>query len=339
MLKRLLYFFVIFYSFFSCENAFTEEKAFIAANQTEIIKISEEIKQNEIVLAETKIYIEKFKAKKNKLSDYIARSSNNVAIYLIAIYKLKKIPPELILLKKTSTFEMAKINVITQSSLNFLIHEIKNTIEKMDELEQIQKEININYAKLNTINNKLKNMDVVINSIFNTEQENIKLINQQKKLKQISMNSKNIAEFINTLIKKNNSKKINKEANLMVENSKNKFVFPNTGVIATKFKVDKNYFFSFGITILSQENSIVVSPFDGIVLFADSFKEMGSMVVIQHSDSYTSIIMGDFDIKVKPTQLVKTNEIIAKNKNKIGNIYFEIQKDGKPINPVSFMKK
>ena len=56
-------------------------------------------------------------------------------------------------------------------------------------------------------------MDVVINSIFNTEQENIKLINQQKKLKQISINSKNIAEFINTLIKKNNSKKINKEAN------------------------------------------------------------------------------------------------------------------------------
>jgi lipoprotein NlpD len=75
----------------------------------------------------------------------------------------------------------------------------------------------------------------------------------------------------------------------------------------------------------------------GVVVYAgDGLRDYGKLVIIKHSDYLLSAYGHNQKLLVTEGQEVDENEIISKL-GSTGRLYFEIRKNGKPVNPMAYI--
>ena len=112
---------------------------------------------------------------------------------------------------------------------------------------------------------------------------------------------------------------------------------PNNGIMSKEFDLESNHF---GIDIVNEEDSPILSTANGIVIYSDFSVNYGNSIIIDHENGYYSHYYHNEENFVKRNERIEKNTIIAY----LGNtgmssgphLHFEIWKDGKPINPLSF---
>ncbi len=113
------------------------------------------------------------------------------------------------------------------------------------------------------------------------------------------------------------------------------FFKPTKGVITSNYSLqDKNY----GINILTSPHEAVVSVLNGTIVHASYSFKQGGVVVIQHDDGYVSIYQQNTQILKKVGDAVRAGEVIAftgeeNGSNEKEQFYFELWKQGTPVNP------
>ena len=121
------------------------------------------------------------------------------------------------------------------------------------------------------------------------------------------------------------------------KSNENMYVFfrPTKGVISSTYSFsDKQY----GISIITSPNETVLSVLAGTVVYAAFTFEFGWVIQVQHENNYLSIYKNNTQLLKKVGDNVKAGEGIAitggNNRDKSGiQFYFELWKQGKPINP------
>lgn len=99
-----------------------------------------------------------------------------------------------------------------------------------------------------------------------------------------------------------------------------------------------------GVTIQTRENAQVISPSDGWVVFADSFRDYGQLLIIDAGEGYHVLLAGMRRIDVAIGQFVLAGEPVAVMGGKPSPsdpaasgsrpaLYIEFRKDGRPIDP------
>ena len=115
---------------------------------------------------------------------------------------------------------------------------------------------------------------------------------------------------------------------------------PNVGVISHEFDIDSKHF---GIDIVNEEGTPILSIANGIVIYSDYSKDYGNGIIIDHENGYYSHYYHNKENFVKRNERIDAGTLIAQ----LGNtgqqstgphLHFEIWKDGKPINPLSFFQ-
>lgn len=124
---------------------------------------------------------------------------------------------------------------------------------------------------------------------------------------------------------------------IQAENNQNIYVFfrPTKGVISSSFNMGEG---QYGINIITSPNESVVSVLAGTVVYAAFTFDFGWVIQVQHEDNYLSIYKNNTRLLKKAGDKVKAGEGIAvtgeKAENKTGTqFYFELWKQGKPVNP------
>ena len=93
-----------------------------------------------------------------------------------------------------------------------------------------------------------------------------------------------------------------------------------------------------GIKIKSVSRAAVRSAAPGVVVYAGAgLRGYGKLVIIKHSEILLSAYAHNDQIMVKEGQSVKQMEIISRLGSN-GTMYFEIRKDGYPVNPQTYLK-
>jgi lipoprotein NlpD len=113
------------------------------------------------------------------------------------------------------------------------------------------------------------------------------------------------------------------------------FFRPTKGVISSSFDSNNGHY---GIYLITSPNESVVSVLEGTVLFASFTFDDGYVIQVQHQNNYISIYKNNTKLLKKVGERVKGGESIAvtgsSNGKKAGaQFYFELWKQGKPINP------
>lgn len=93
-----------------------------------------------------------------------------------------------------------------------------------------------------------------------------------------------------------------------------------------------------GVIVKAVSGAAVRPAASGNVVYAgDGLRGYGKLVIIKHSEVLLSAYGYNEKIMVKEGQTVKTTEIISKLGSK-GTLYFEIRKDGYPVNPSAYIE-
>ena len=117
--------------------------------------------------------------------------------------------------------------------------------------------------------------------------------------------------------------------------SKYFFFKPTSGVISSSFSLtDKQY----GIFMITPPNESVMSVLAGTVVYAAFTFDYGWVVEVQHENNYLSVYKNNTRVLRKVGDDVKAGECIAitgiaKDKKPGTQFYFELWKQGKPVNP------
>jgi len=160
--------------------------------------------------------------------------------------------------------------------------------------------------------------------------DSIALKERAEILAEKSKNEKNFVEKFEKEEKYNLSSLASKQ-------NENIYVFfrPTSGVISSSFNLAEN---QFGIYLITSPNESVVSVLAGTVIYTAFTFDYGWVIGIQHENNYFSIYKNNTRLLSKVGETVKAGESIAITGDSSGKkagvqFYFELWKQGKPINP------
>jgi hypothetical protein len=126
-------------------------------------------------------------------------------------------------------------------------------------------------------------------------------------------------------------------ASIDTKPTENSYVFfrPTRGVISSSFNLGEE---KYGIYLITSPNESVVSVLGGTVVYAAFTFDYGWVVQVQHENNYLSIYKNNTRVLKKVGDEVKAGESIAitgdATGKKVGSqFYFELWKQGKPVDP------
>lgn len=97
-----------------------------------------------------------------------------------------------------------------------------------------------------------------------------------------------------------------------------------------------------GVAYLTRSGAQVAAPVDGVVEFSGPFRSYGQLLILSTSDGYHVLLSGMSSSYVAVGQTVKQGEPVAKMANRANGepeLYLEVRKSGKPMNPAKWMKR
>ena len=114
-----------------------------------------------------------------------------------------------------------------------------------------------------------------------------------------------------------------------------RFIWPTDGKIVRGFDAARK-----GIDIAGQAGQPVVAVGDGTVLYANSMRGYGNLVIVDHKEGVVSAYAHNKTILVKEGQTVTKGQRIAEMGDSDADsvrLHFEIRQLGKPVDPISFL--
>lgn len=111
---------------------------------------------------------------------------------------------------------------------------------------------------------------------------------------------------------------------------------PTAGSLLTNFTATNK-----GVDIGGNAGQPVVAAADGRVVYAGSgLRGYGNLVIVQHTQTFLTAYGHNQSLSVKEGQTVKRGQTIAKMGNSDADrtkLHFEVRKNGKPVNPASYV--
>jgi septal ring factor EnvC (AmiA/AmiB activator) len=123
--------------------------------------------------------------------------------------------------------------------------------------------------------------------------------------------------------------------------------WPAQGVVTRSFGKQQGTGFASGLTRTGIEISLaegqpVRSVHEGVVAFADRFTGYGTLVIIDHGDGAYSLYghLGSIETS-RGARIDAQDRLGTSGRNPAGNpaLYFELRVDGKPVDPLQWLKK
>ena len=126
---------------------------------------------------------------------------------------------------------------------------------------------------------------------------------------------------------------------------KGKLDWPLIGTPFNRFGAKKEYgdLNWQGILLTAEAGTEVKSIGTGKVVFADWFRNLGLLIILDHGNGYMSLYGHNQNIHKKVGDWVLPGEPIASagdsGGQSVNGVYFELRKDGKPLNPIRWCTK
>lgn len=226
----------------------------------------------------------------------------------------------------------------TQKALEYSIDDIQRSREQLD---IVRNEAENEKATL-TVEKESKR--TFLNQLSSESEKQKKLEDELKKSEESLQYLVNKLRVANKQIEK---KRDVKEGTHYFDVSRKKVQWPATGKVISKFGTVRHPKYQTktlnnGIDISVKIGDPVYAVYDGDVIYADKFLGYGNVIMIDHGNGYFTLYAHLSQMDVIINQPVAMGEIIGKCGD-TGSLdgpmlHFEIRKDGKPLNPLDYLK-
>lgn len=225
------------------------------------------------------------------------------------------------------------------SEVKQILDDIKSTEQKiliqktkLSEQHKIQKE---NHAKL-------KKEQVARKQVLTKLSANIK--NNTQRLEKMRKDQKRLENLLTELEEAIANIPLPDDA-APFHKQKKKLPWPLKGKIKARFgsRIAQGKLKLNGIHIASKEDQEVKSVHSGRVIFSNWIRGFGLLIIIDHGNNYMSLYGNNKSLAKDTGDWVRAGEILAyaaqSNEKSETGLYFEIRKNGKPLNPSYWLRK
>jgi murein hydrolase activator len=331
----------------------------VGMKESAVLKNLQKIRnQLKLKKRELKIYEWNFKNNQKKISSLeprlkkaeqkIKSQKKTLGVRLRSIYKEKPMFPLRVAFSSNNVTDLMQrlkyMDLIAQHDS----HLLQEYLIQLEQIKQDKASLYLVRAKLvslkkNTVSKK-KEIEISKKEKF----VYLKKIKRKKNLsikvrKELLVASNNLNKLIDKLL----AKLVSGEG-LDISDKKGRLNLPLKGRIINKFgrkrvKEYDSYIVYNGINVRAKKGSSVKAIFDGKVLYTGELEGYGNLVIVGHGKEYHSLYGHLESINVAVNKVVKTGEVIALSGDSGSlegdTLYFELRKNGKPIEPVRWFAK
>lgn len=214
---------------------------------------------------------------------------------------------------------------------------LTNINEKIEDKQKQQNQVDLEYEEYKKETDKLES------KIANLSQQEAQVLKQRKALlsekERLEREAAELETFIDDLIRA----KEDIDASKLVNNILIKR--PCQGNIIKEFGAKLNQLSkvtSKGIEINAKPGSPILAVYDGQVLFSGLVKSRGQLVIVDHLNGFVSVYANNSSLKVSKGEQVKQGQVIGySGTDSEGRpiVYFELRKNGNPVNPKIYFIK
>lgn len=334
-----------------------ETKQAVAKEKNKVEKQLKDVRQNLVQSAKklqdiersimsVEAEIQQVEQKKEYVRARLSEDKSLSSTLVHAVYQTHQMPPYSYYFSQEDKSVVVNRLIALKSGIPALRQRMQGWEEEIYSLNELEKELQglrsqyqSKNAELMSENKSLERLVEKRKSLF--KKTSAQYQQQVQKVAKLQKEAKSVAELVRKLKpepKPATLKKVSTVASAasVTQLSNGKFM-PVVGRIKYKYgQKDEIGGKNNGLIFATQPNATAVSPMEGNVVFAGPFQNFKQLLIIEHNGGYHSLIGGLDDIQVGVGAKLKAGEPVGKivHENETnGRLYFELRKDGKPINP------
>lgn len=327
----------------------------LSSTKNKLIKTAATIQKNENDLKNYEQRIANLEVKKSMLEDELNADRASIAKLILALERIRRTPPEAMLARPDTPYKTAQSAMLMGSIIPSVNRHAEKLNKNLQTLHRVTSDLEIEKESLLSAAQNLKSRHKELSNLITKRRvlfakTNSDIIARELSIQQISLQAQNLEELVKR-IKEDERKEIKrkekdrKKAKYLIRPKPSQKIIasgmarlPISGIIRIAYKqTDHLGAKSKGITIEGRSGALVVTPMNGKIQFAGSFKRYGNIVIIEHADGFHSLVAGLDKINSVIGDYVKSGEPIGilPNSSLIPRptLYYELRKNGKPVNP------
>lgn len=315
----------------------------------ELNKINKSIDSLQAQMNSLKQDIYNSRTKLSSISATLSEQKNQLKKKIQILQKFSAPASRSIILLSTEDFyRMQRVNKYLSIVVESEFNQITNYAKTFSSLKNREKAVKNTLSLQNNEFQRLKKEEKNFIKL-KQEQESILIASKQeqslyqKQLNELVETSKKLMDIINAGENNNKSKQYLGKG---FSKSRGHLIWPVSGEIAIPYGSQednrfKSPIFRNGVFIKSEGEEDIRAIYNGKVVFADQFRGLGNVIIINHGEGYHTVYANLNKILINNGDIVKEKDIIGKAGvpepiNGPG-IYFEIRFKGKPINPTRWL--
>ena len=315
----------------------------IKSLQNKLVSLASQQRKGEQKLAELSIKQARLDARITDARTKIEESQEEIDALLQSLVRLSRTPPEAVVampgeLRKTLQAAQLMSSLTEQmqektSALSSLLARLqKDELELAETREKVKQQQAKMIASRKALEQKLSKRKA------DYEKNNTAF----KRKKQQALQAKKKAKDVKQLVKKLEKKKAKPKPKTVVQSlpfskRRGKLRLPVAGRVSKRYgqKIGEDQT-SRGYQLASASGATVTSPASGEVMFTGPFLDYGKIVILRYDSGYHLLLAGFDRINCSVGQKLVAGEPIGRlkaNSNSRADLYMELRKNGKPIDP------
>ncbi len=320
--------------------------------QEETTALASAIQKNESALYEKETSLHVLVAEQDKKSEQLAAQQKAFSKMVSTLLQMQRIPQGALIKKDQSLEEQLRAASVAESTIHHVQEEAESLRLQYEELQKLREKVEASKAELEEERTLLlaqrKSLTQKIaarETVYGRTKSNQSAIN--KRIDALAKESKSMQSLLAKLeAERKKMKDIGvpqaKPTRAAIKMSKNARL-PAPGKITGKFGQEKGVGETLrGITVAAAPNATVAAPESGEIAFTGPFMDYGTMIIIRHDSTHHFLIAGLANTNAAVGQKVIAGEplgTMGKTPPKETEYYFELRKNGKPIDPMDWIGK
>jgi septal ring factor EnvC (AmiA/AmiB activator) len=292
-------------------------------------------------------HIEALRAQRSAMDDRREASIGAINSLLLARYKQSRHPKLKVILENTDLSALQRNLKYYDTLANAENERIREQSARASELEQVETALKLEATKLRRMRGQTEAQLNALNESFENRTRVAKslaslLRDSKESLEQLRRDETELADLVEEVIEEATPQAVSP---MPFGGLKGKLAWPTDGRIAkapgTAMR-DGGAKWS-GVIIESSPGTDVAAVAAGRIAFADWFRNLGLLVIIDHGDGYMSLYGHNREVHKTAGDNVQTGDIVASVGDTGGRIsaglYFEIRENGTPQDPRLWCRK
>ena len=329
--------------------------------QKQMIRLARTVQEKEEDLTRLENRQAQMQAREKELEQSLALTNRQMVQIVTGLQTLAIRPPELALMEVRTPLDTLRSRMLMGYSLPVVQGTNRQVREDLAELSRLKADLEEQIIRIRFAQSQLSEQSSQMDRLLQQKamlqaQYQVSHTQSQEKVKALGAQAKDLKDLLDRLEREKAARIAQQKAQqqqqvaqqMPVEpqttghfaKAKGRLPYPIRGTIIGRFgDTTLGGAHSKGITISGRSAARVIAPFDGVVLFAGPFKNYGQVIILDHGDSYLTLLAGLDSVNPAVGQSVLAGEPIGQMKIAKAELYVEIRHNGQVLDPSGWFKE